>query len=219
MFNIIIVVQNLKMGGFQRIALDEAYCFSKSKQNLTLVILEELSQESLNNFFTSELDLIKRFNLNITTASGNRLNQYLFFKKLINSNKQPKNFISHSLRATVLIRVASFWSKSNINLITIIHQLPSLSAPVQRFKRFFYSTFSNYIFFFSEAARRDWDKRINSKFYSRLFFRGKKMELLRNGIFLDRLNYFEADNLDSSAELRLVFFQVAQLLGKVSVLF
>jgi hypothetical protein len=129
------------------------------------VLLEEIPFESTNNFYSSELDLINNFNLEISVASGNRLKQCLFFKKLIDSNNQTKNFISHSLRATVLIRLASFWSKSKINLITIIHQLPSLSAPIQRFKRFFYSSFSNYIFTFSEAARMDWNTRMNSSFF------------------------------------------------------
>ena len=55
MLNITIVVQNLRMGGFQRIALDEAYGFSKSCQKITLILLEELSFESANNFYLNEL--------------------------------------------------------------------------------------------------------------------------------------------------------------------
>jgi hypothetical protein len=205
MFHIIIVVQNLRMGGFQRVALDEAYGFSKSRQKVTLVLLEEISPESLNNFYSNELDLIAEFNLDIKVTTGKRWQQFLFFKHLIDSDNQPKNFISHSLRATVLIRFASFWSKSRTNLITIIHQLPSLSAPVQRFKRFFYSSFSNVIFTFSEAARLDWNARINSNLLLRFLFRKKSISLLRNGIFLGRINNFEGNRFDRDAELRLVF--------------
>jgi hypothetical protein len=205
MLNITIVVQNLRMGGFQRVALDEAYSFSKSCQKLTLVLLEKIPSESLNNFYSSELDLITEFKLDLKVASGNRLQQFLFFKNLIDSDNQPKNFISHSLRATVLIRLASFSSKSTTNLITIIHQLPSLSAPIQRFKRFFYSFFSNVIFTFSEAARLDWNTRINSNLFLRILLRKKSISLLRNGIFLGRINNFEGNRFDKDAELRLVF--------------
>lgn len=205
MSNIIIVVQNLRMGGFQRIALDEAYSFSESCKKLTLVLLEDIAFESTNNFYSSEFDLISRFNLEIKIASGNRLKQLIFFIKLIDSNNETNNFISHSLRATVLIRLASFWSKSKTNLITIIHQLPSLSAPIQRFKRFFYSSFTNYIFTFSEAARMDWNSRINSSFFSRFLFRKKSILLLRNGIFLGRINNYETKRYEKDAELRLVF--------------
>ena len=205
MFNITIVVQNLRMGGFQRVALDEAYGFSKSCQKITLVILEELSFESINNFYLNEVSLINKNNLELKVASGDRFKQFLFFKNLIDSDDQPKNFISHSLRATVLIRLASFLSKSRTNLITIIHQLPSLSAPVQRFKRFFYASFSHVLFTFSEAARLDWNTRINSNLLSRVLFGKSSILLLRNGIFLDRINNFEREKFDGDAELRLVF--------------
>jgi hypothetical protein len=141
------------MGGFQRVALDEAYGFSKFNQKISLILLEELSIDSIN-----------KFNLEIKIFSGNRWKQFTLFKHLIDYDDRPKNFISHSLRATVLIRLASFLSKSRINLVTIIHQLPSMSAPVQRFKRFFYASFSNVLFTFSEAARLDWNICINSNF-------------------------------------------------------
>jgi hypothetical protein len=206
MLNIIIVVQNLRMGGFQRVALDEAYSFSKGDQKVTLVLLEEISPESLNNFYSNEFDLIAKFNLDIRIATGSRWQQFLFFKHLIDSYSKPKNFISHNLRATVLIRLASFFSKSRTNLITVIHQLPCMSAPLQRFKRFFYSSFSDVIFLFSEAARRDWNARINSNPFSRVLFRKKHVALLRNGIFLDRIKDFDGgERFDRDAELRLVF--------------
>ncbi len=201
----IIVVQNLRVGGFQRIALDEAYSFSESKQNITLVLLEELCSNSQNNFYLSEFNLINKLNIEIKVAKGSRLEQFLFLKKLICANHNDKNFISHSLRATVLIRLASFCSKSRANLITIIHQLPAMSAPVQRVKRFFYSLFSNFVFTFSEAARLDWNMRVNSHIILKFLFRKKPLLLLRNGVFLGRINNMEKERFDKNAELRLVF--------------
>jgi glycosyltransferase involved in cell wall biosynthesis len=193
------------MGGFQRVALDEAYGFSKFNQKISLILLEELSIDSLNNFYLNEVNLINKFNLEIKIFSGNRWKQFTLFKHLIDYDDRPKNFISHSLRATVLIRLASFLSKSRINLVTIIHQLPSMSAPVQRFKRFFYASFSNVLFTFSEAARLDWNICINSNLLYRILFRKKFMLLLRNGIFLDRINSFEQGKLNGAPQLRLIF--------------
>jgi len=194
------------MGGFQRVALDEAYSFSKGNQKVTLVLLEEILLESLNSFYSNELDLINKFNLDLRVATGSRWQQFLFFKHLINSNNQPKNFVSHNLRATVLIRLASYFSKSRTNLITVIHQLPSMSAPLQRIKRFFYSSFSNIIFTFSEAARHDWDTRVDSNLFSIILFRKKRVSLLRNGVFLDRVNCLDRKKFYSKdPELRLVF--------------
>jgi len=204
--HIFIVVQNLRMGGFQRVALDETYSFSRGNQKITLVLLEEVPSESLNSFYFNELDLINKFNLELMIATGSRWQQFLFFKDLINADNHSKNFVSHSLRATVLIRLASYFSKSKTNLITVIHQLPSMSAPLQRIKRFFYSSFSNTIFTFSEAAKRDWNVRINSNLFSRILFRKKNISLLRNGIFLDRVSDPDRKKMfDKEAELRLVF--------------
>jgi hypothetical protein len=49
--SVLIVVQNLKIGGYQRIALDELYGFAKEQCPVELVALEDFTNSISNNFF------------------------------------------------------------------------------------------------------------------------------------------------------------------------
>ena len=206
MKNIVIIVQNLKLGGFQRIALDEAYDLSLKGFRVTLLLLEEIAQGATGNFFYSESDLIQKFNIQVVEATGNRKRQLIFFKTLLKTSSSELVFISHNLRATVLIRLACVLVAKKIKITTVIHQLPSLSDSAQRMKRFLYARLSDNLFIFSAAALKDWNERINSNLFLKMLYKGQNVELLRNGIFFGRIN--DRPKLDiksESRELRLIF--------------
>jgi len=206
MYKVFIIVQNLRIGGFQRVALDEAYGFANLGLKPSLIVLEQFDNIKSNNFFVIEEHLIKSLGIKITGNFGSRINQFRFFKHIIRSEKEPIKFISHSFRGTVLIRFAAVFSKSNVDIFTTIHQLPSLSDFVQRWKRFFYSLFSDYLFFFSVAAQEDWESRVNSSYLASLILGRKKVSILRNGIYLKRLPEVNKVNYSKkNTEIRLVY--------------
>ncbi len=203
---ILIVVQNLKIGGYQRIALDELYGFAKQQYPVELVALEDFTQNINNNLFYLEKDLIQKFDLSMKIASGHRYQQLGFFRRYIRSCDKSLVVFSHSLRATVLIRIASFVCKKNVRIHTVIHQIPSLSRPIQRLKRFLYSLFSDSLHTFSVAAKNDWDDKINNNLFLKVMFKNKPITLLRNGIFLERLPTLNRVNeLDIKSNFRLIF--------------
>ena len=203
---IIIVVENLKMGGVQRIALDEAYGFASKEISVTLISLEDFSVDLSDSFLNGEKDLISQYNLIIKSSSGKRLDQLLYFRSLLKSFDWSTHIISHSLRGTVLIWFAKFSCRKNLRVHTVIHQLPSLSAPVQRFKRFIYALFSNDLYAFSLAAKSDWEHKIRSSILLRFFFRKKPITLLRNGVFLKRLPVkSDESSAHRSSNIRLIF--------------
>ena len=183
----IIIVQNLRIGGFQRIALDEAYGLASMNLESTLITLENSQDSNLVTFESTENDLILKHNLDIKCAKGGRLRQLIYFTTFVGSSKQPLRIISHSLRATVLIWCARFICRKELQINTVIHQLPSLSKPIQRYKRFIYSLCSDKLFIFSLGAKKDWDEKIHSSFILKLLFTNKPINLLRNGVYLDRL--------------------------------
>jgi len=76
---IIIVVQNLKIGGFQRIALDEAYGLASQNFLVSIITLENISEEFINNFIQKESKYIDKFQLKISAAEGTRIKQLKFF--------------------------------------------------------------------------------------------------------------------------------------------
>jgi len=203
---ILIVVQNLKIGGYQRIALDELYGFAKQRYPVELVALEDFTQNINNNLFYLEKNLIQKFNLSMKIASGHRYQQLGFFRRYIRTCDKSLVVFSHSLRATVLIRIASFMCKKNVRIHTVIHQIPSLSQPIQRLKRFIYSLFSDSLHTFSVAAKNDWDNKINNNLFLKFLFKNKPITLLRNGIFLERLPALNPVNeLDIKSNFRLIF--------------
>ena len=201
MNKIFIVVQNLKIGGFQRIALDEAYGFLSSGYPASILTLEEFKNDA---FFNIELGIIRKNKLHISYLGKSRFKQFMYLRLLI-KEEYNINFISHNLRATVLIRLARIGIKNRGRVYSIIHQLPSLSAVIQRRKRFFYSLFTDELFAYSEGVKNDWDNRINSNFLSRYIFQKKQISVLRNGVYFERLP--EAINRQnySKTEIRLVF--------------
>ena len=206
MDKIITVVQNLEMGGIQRLSLDETYYLSREGFSNKLVLLENISNLSKNNFFEREKDLIKKYNVFISEAGESRLEQFSYFKLLMKSEGYNLKFISHSLRATVIIRLAKICTRTDAKICTTIHQLPSLSAFRQRIKRFFYSLFSDFLFAYSAAVKNDWDYRINSNMLSKLLFKNQQISLVRNGVFLDRMpNRFENKKISQLNEPRLIF--------------
>ena len=91
------------------------------------------------------------------------------------------------MRATALFFLVNQNPLHKIKINTTIHQLPTLSRPKQRLQRFIYAQLSGNLFAYSGAVKSDWEKRSSSNFLSRLFLARKKIKVLRNGIFLDRL--------------------------------
>ena len=78
------------------------------------------------------------------------------FKKLTNHVKasNPELLICHSLRATVFCRFIKSLLRSKYVIVTTLHQLLSMSAPIQRVRRVFYSQFTDVLFAYSVAVKK-----------------------------------------------------------------
>ncbi|MEY4433710.1 MAG: hypothetical protein RLZZ44_1844 [Bacteroidota bacterium] len=206
MKTVFIAVQNLRIGGFQRVALDEAYAFSSKGFRVVIVVLEKIEEDGAKSFYTSEIDLIQKFDIKLSVVSGSRRQQLISFRSLIRNSDFNQYYISHNLRASVLIRLASIISARKVQIYSVIHQIPSLSDRTQRFKRFLYARTSNKLFIFSAAALEDWNKRIKSNRFLRMLYRSKNIELLRNGVFFERVYIAPAlKTASQKRDLRLIF--------------
>jgi hypothetical protein len=199
---VIIAVENLRIGGYQRLALDQAYYLSDISQRCLLLLLNP-EIPGLKSFETAEEDLIRSKNLVTCRLSGKRIKDFFAIRKILRSENSNVLVISHSMRSTVLFAIARAGLKNKIVINTTIHQLPSLSRFFQRLKRFFYSQFGDNIYAYSDAVQKDWLSR-----YSNL---GKSISILRNGIYKERLDIcevpFDGDPADWSADKKLDFSQ------------
>lgn len=182
---ILIVVDHLRIGGIERLALDQAYELADRGVEFALINLNlEVTTQNPNFLSQSgESSFIKRIRL--INAPKGRIRQFSFILRILAVHR-PQLVISHSLRASVLFFIARFLRPGH-KINTTIHQLPSLSDRRQRIKRFLYSQFTDSLFAYSEAVRRDWNENIQSNLLLRKLCR-KKINVLRNGIYLNRLN-------------------------------
>jgi hypothetical protein len=203
----LICVDNLRVGGYQRLALDEAYALSDRGYIVSIFVLEEsnFSTTKINTFFDIESGLISSKNIEINFSSQSWLRLLVDLRHTINSIPKSPLIISHSLRCTAMLKLFKlFYLKRQMTINTKIHQLPSLTDPKQRLKRLIYSQFTDYLFGFSEAVRVAWATQFGNQIHLLLQFT-KKIDLLRNGIYLDRLPVRDKLSLSSNSRPRIIF--------------
>ena len=187
MSSVVIALDNLRMGGFQRLALDQAYGFSKKGFSVQILVLSKIPSENVPSFIHLERQLIEDFKISIHELGDSRLSQLNYLRKISSLLTSAELLLSHSLRATMMLRIISKPGSKKLNVLTTIHQLPTLSKPKQRIQRFIYAQFSSHLLAYSQAVKQDWDFRFNSNFFIRKLIKCKEIKVVRNGIFLDRL--------------------------------
>ena len=177
-----IFVDNLRIGGYQRLALDEAYELSDLDYDVSIWTLEDSRQAK--TFQTIEKTIIREKNISVNLISKSRFRMLISLNRVFSDGTKIDLVISHSLRATLILRILRI--KYPITINTKIHQIPRLSDIRQRAKRFVYAQFPNKLFAFSNAATISWYKQF--PFGSKILKKyTKEMKTLRNGIYLGRL--------------------------------
>ena len=180
----VIFVDNLRIGGYQRLSLDQAYGLSDLGYSVTLIVLNDKSNWDLYRIERELIDL-KNIAVNYLPNSRRSLIKHFSLKNEYLTNGVL--ILSHSLAATFSLRVSRLLTRKRYTINTTIHQLPRLSHFAQRAKRFLYSQFSDELFCFSNAVENAWAEQfdlIPAVFISNFT---KKIHTLRNGIYLPRL--------------------------------
>lgn len=200
-----IIVDDFKIGGIQRIALDQAYALSEQSIQANVVVLSSRPNRNVPSFLHAEEELINNLKVNIVFFEGSKFQQ---FKKLSNHirTSNPELIVCHSLRATVFCKLIKVFLNSKLVIVTTIHQLLSMSAPVQRMRRVFYSQFTDILFAYSSAVKNDWDFRRRHNPFFWLISSRKSISVCRNGVYLPRIFFNEDDFAKSTNKIiRLVF--------------
>jgi len=179
-----IFVDDLKIGGYQRLSLDQAYALSDLDYTVTMIVLSPRLEWTAAIIEREQLELKK---IELLESRSSRVVLLKLFLKKFSSSQPNYLFISHSLRATFVLRLVNILTRRNLSINTTLHQLPRLSHLSQRIKRFIYAQFTNNLYCFSKAAEIGWYKQFGSKFEGALSRYTKPVKTLRNGIYLDRL--------------------------------
>lgn len=187
MLSAVLILDNLRMGGFQRLALDQAYSLSENGYSVRILVLSTPISSKEPSFLFIEEDLIRQLKVQIYFLGESRLSQIFSLNRIVGKLSREDLLLSHTLRGTALLLIQKFRIQSRAKLITTIHQLPTLSAPRQRFKRFCYAQLTDILTGYSVAVKADWMEKI--EYYPKFirFFFQKELQVLRNGIYLNRL--------------------------------
>ncbi len=178
-----IYVDNLRLGGFQRLALDQAYALSDRGLDVHVNVLSPSNTWTLAEL---ECELVESKQITISEFPASRGSLAKKIHSQLHSIEAPL-IISHSLRSTFALRVLRTSFGGDYTIHTTLHQLPGLTDPVQRFKRFIYAQFTDRLFCFSYGVKFSWENQFSFPFSSVFMKRTKKITVLRNGIYLERL--------------------------------
>jgi glycosyltransferase involved in cell wall biosynthesis len=202
---IAIICDGYKIGGIERMALDQCYQLNSMGEQCEIIVLCEEPKEGEHAFKLSENYLIQSLNVNFIFISGKRFNQILKLNNLIKSKKY-NTLISHSLRGSVMVWLIRIMKRYKFKLTTTIHQLPSLSAPVQRTRRMLYSQFTDKLFIFSVPAMQDWNLRRNKNLLLKVLTSRKKVQVCRNGVYLPRLSISDFKESPNALRVNRIIF-------------
>jgi glycosyltransferase involved in cell wall biosynthesis len=181
-----IIVDNLKIGGYQRLSLDQAYALSDLDFTVSIIVLSPKGQWDSAKIEAADLS---QKTIELVESGSNRYSIFKTLFKIIPQSEKDALIISHSLRATFALRFMKILLGRKFTINTTLHQLPRLSHFTQRLKRFIYSQFSDNLFCFSRAAEVDWYNQFGDKFEFLTTNFSKKMHLMRNGVYLGRLSH------------------------------
>ncbi len=179
-----IFVDNLRIGGYQRHSLDQAYALSDLNFSVHIVVLEPKVQWISANI---EQSLIQEKRVEIVEVNSKHKSLLMFITRTFASENGIPLIISHSLRSTLALRIVKLILRKKFTINTTLHQLPRLSHLSQRIKRFCYAQFTDNLFCFSRAAELSWKSQFGKGLPEVILKKSKKIQLLRNGIYLNRL--------------------------------
>jgi len=196
--HILIICDGFRIGGIERLVLDQAYKLSEQGKKCDIVVLNQKPSAKQDSFEHRELDLFLKYDIKISYIVGTRWIQFVSLFKFIS---KPTTIFAHSLRGAVLVWFIRKFKRGTYRIVTVIHQLPTLSSNSQLLRRMIYAQFCDRILIFSLAAKEDWEYRKNLNMVRKLLPIKKQISLCRNGVFLPRL---ESSRLEKSSSRNLV---------------
>jgi hypothetical protein len=183
--NYLIVLDSLNIGGKERLALDQAYFLHSNGCNVKIIILNHSTENNL-----AMLNMDHEFSevppIEVLFVSGSRLGQFFQLIRLFTNFYRKFVVLTHSTRALVLTRIASFILPNTI-VIHTMNQSLALSDNKQAFKIAFYSLFANHLLAGCQPFIDEWKRYVHSSTVKKLIFSKKRITLNRNGLYIPRL--------------------------------
>ena len=186
--SILIVVDDLYVGGIQRIALDHLYNLSDQGLDCLLVCLSPVDYRRSSMVEVDE-NFFLPYSARVLYTSKKWLNQLRSIFKLHNRHRFSL-ILCHSPRANLLTRILKVFTFSRFKIVAFIHQVPSFSSKKQNFKRGMYFRFADFVWAGSNQFRLEINRLRSESLFYRFIFRNDVV-FERPGIYLRRINFMQ----------------------------
>lgn len=181
---IVVALDNMRVGGVQRIALDECYSLIDNDTDFRLLSFSKIEDYDSMLFVDGEYKKSVCVVPLVITGS--------VFTKIIQTSKFLKNIneeikvVVHSPSLAVMFFLARCLSRKRFPILLWIHQVLSLSSFSQSLKRVMYSNAADCVFFTTKQFELEWNKVVAKNIVLR-FFQPKKRAFSRIGIYYKRV--------------------------------
>lgn len=208
MNSILIVVDNLDLGGVQRLALDEAYYLTSQGAGCAIVSLSPI-KNSLS-ITSADGDFFLQNPVEILEAPLGRFSQLKFFQKLL-KRMHPNIVICHAARSLLYLRFLRYLvGPRSFKIRGFIHQMPQMSSRLQSLKRAIYFRFADEVSAVSNQFRLELNYLRSKTMFYRIFYRND-VKFDRVGVFLPRLDF-----LSNQAKEQLCQWSPLIYLGRIT---
>jgi len=183
---IIVVVDNLDIGGVQRLAMDESYYFHSEGRTCVLVSFTQTIK--FKSILDVDEEFLKSSPLDIRVAPIGEKSRIRFFGDLVEKIR-PEVILCHSARAIAYFRILRILRPSrNFKILGFVHQIPQMSDKLQTFKRAVYFRLADKVFAVSNQFGLEIGHLRQKSFFYRVLFR-KDISFDRIGVNLKRLDH------------------------------
>lgn len=181
---ILFIAENLRIGGIQRLLLDECYqLLDWGYQPEILSLNEKLDNDDILLVDRNQEELA---NIKISYLPRGKIAKIFFLRNYLKHSDHFALYISHSTTGSAFLRIASILLLKRIRITLQIHQLMTLSDKKQKKKRIYQALSANNIQFSSYQFLLDWNVELeNFHLVGRLL--KPRFSFNRMGIFLPRL--------------------------------
>jgi glycosyltransferase involved in cell wall biosynthesis len=207
--NILLVVDNLRLGGIQRLVLDEGYCFQDLGFSPYILTLNHTPIEK--SILNSDFPFFQTRPIPILVSPKGLFTSFIFLIRTILSIK-PNLVMCHAAQFNVLLRVARVLLRSNFRIHAFIHQLPTLSSFRQNLKHSIYYRFADQFSAVSVQFKQEIVRLRREKFVYRVMY-DPNIGFDRIGIYLPRLKQLQLTTKFSTSDLDRPLLFLGRIIG------
>lgn len=181
--SVLIIVDNLDIGGIQRLAVDQAYWFQDKGLECEILSLNKVQQGA--SIIDADGQYFQERNLRITELETSNLKRLRYFHNFF-KRKDCHLVLSHSARGLLYVAIIRIIFRKQFKSIGFIHQLPVMSTRNQNLKRSIYFRFADEIHAVSNQFKLEFEYLRKVSYFYR-FILPREITFNRIGIYLPRI--------------------------------